>query len=1045
MFNDTDTENCAHDKSFSSSPHDLMALLAKKNKKLWHTDPDSNHDTSNCNNSLYYSTTALNTTMNTVNNNYEFSIINFNCRDLKAASHYDQFINILNNINHTFPFISVTETWLNNINDNLYPLHNYSFHNVGRNDKGGGGAGIYVHNSVHFKLLTDPELSSPYEVCHCIFIEASGFGPTNIILGVFYRTGHTHLKSFLQFFNSALSFLNKKHKNKSFVLTGDFNLNLLNHESNTNISEFLNAIISEQLFPQITYPTRISANSASLLDLILSNNIHYNNFSGILTDSFTDHYPVFHFCNFSRKNPSDNYPSYHRNFDLFQNSPSNISQYIINENTLNNLRAHLFRTDWTFLSELKSTEDKYSAFSGKLSLIVDKSLPKLKRNSSIGPKNFFNDQPWMTPGLKKSIYSKQLLYNSFLNSPTDVDIKNEYIEYNKKLKSLLRRAKRDFISSQLNDCKNNLKKTWNILNNLMGRSKHCKAVSRYFSYEGVIITEPIDIVEHFNSYFSSVGSKLASKIQNTDASPESFLSNGVGSSIYLHSTSPSEIIKIIKKMKSSYSTSFDNFSSKLVKGIVDLIADPLAHVFNSSLSDGTVPSPLKIAKVIPLFKSGDKSKFSNYRPISLLPTFSKILEKIVFYRLTSFLNKNNVLSPFQYGFRPGYSTEHALVHLIDKLSSNINDKKFTGSIFLDLSKAFDTVDHSILLRKLNHYGIRGIALKWFSNYLADRMQFCHYLDNSSSLNHISCGVPQGSILGPILFLIYINDLPNSSLLNFILFADDTTAFFSDTDPNRIVNVINQELTKLSLWFSCNKLSLNESKTHYMIFCPKRTKFSPDSSIISINGKEITKVSSTKFLGIHIEDDLKWNIQIHQVAYKLSKTTAILHKLKHFLNCDQLKHIYNSLFLPYLNYCSVVWGNTSFENLNRLILLQKKAVRILSNSCFLAHTAPLFQNLKILTVESLFKHRIAIFMFKHLKNVHPPYIKDMFSLVSSNHNICTRSSTKYFCNLPRTKFFQETLRFKGPSIFNSIPPDITSAKTLYTFKRKHSVYLRAHTE
>ena len=283
-------------------------------------------------------------------------------------------------------------------------------------------------------------------------------------------------------------------------------------------------------------------------------------------------------------------------------------------------------------------------------------------------------------------------------------------------------------------------------------------------------------------------------------------------------TDASEIVSVVKSLKTKTSAGHDNIPVDIMKLTINQTASVLAKIVNKSFTEGKVPNLLKIAKVSPVFKSGDKSIISNYRPISILPSFSKIFEKLVYNRLINYLNKYCVLSNNQYGFRSNYSTSLAILEMVDKISEAIDNKYYSLGIFIDLSKAFDTINHDIMLGKLEYYGIRGQALSWFKSYLQNRSQYVTYNGCESPHLPISCGVPQGSILGPILFLIYINDIINvSELLHSILFADDTNLFAFHRDLNSLVDLINKELKVLSLWFKVNKLSLNVDKTVFMVF------------------------------------------------------------------------------------------------------------------------------------------------------------------------------------------------------------------------------------
>ena len=257
-----------------------------------------------------------------------------------------------------------------------------------------------------------------------------------------------------------------------------------------------------------------------------------------------------------------------------------------------------------------------------------------------------------------------------------------------------------------------------------------------------------------------------------------------------------------------------------IKQSIHCIAAPLTHIVNLSITHGVVPKEMKVARVVPIFKSGDQTLFTNYRPISVLPCFSKFLERIIYNRILGYLNDFNILYDNQYGFRRNHSTSLALVDLYDKISLALDRKEIAAGVFIDLSKAFDTVNHNILFDKLQHYGIRGLALDWVKSYFHQRSQFGEYNGHRSLPQVIRCGVPQGSILGPLFFIIYVNDLCDTSRLESILFADDTNLFISEKDPVSLNNTLNSELSKLSAWFAANKLSLNISKTKFMVFRPR---------------------------------------------------------------------------------------------------------------------------------------------------------------------------------------------------------------------------------
>ena len=468
------------------------------------------------------------------------------------------------------------------------------------------------------------------------------------------------------------------------------------------------------------------------------------------------------------------------------------------------------------------------------------------------------------------------------------------------------------------------------------------------------------------------------------------------------------------------------------------ISKDLAVLINESFLTGTFPEKLKIAKVIPIFIKGLATSKSNYRPISLLSVFSKIFEKLMHKRLSQFLEICEVLFCMQFGFRTGHSTDHALISLTETIKSSLDKNRFGCGIFIDLQKAFDTVNHDILLKKLEHYGIRGTALSWFQSYLSNRKQFVSINGHSSSLTNIACGVPQGSVLGPLLFLIYINDLPNSSqFLSFFLFADDTNIYCDSDNLQLLTKKINRELKNVKLWLDSNKLALNIEKTKFVLFHSLRRKLSEFTNL-KIGKQFIQRTKYVKFLGVLMDEHLTWKYHTTELCKKLSKTVGIFFKVRHYAPLPTLVSLYNSLFLSFLNYGISDWGMTYESYLNPLFILQKKILRCIKFEPFLSHSTPIFQSLKTLKIVDVLHLNILTFVYKSINKLSPSCFHDYFQPNSSVHRIGTRHATRgdLFKSIKNTTLYGlQTIQYFGSKLWNTLPLFIRVASSTVVFRSK----------
>ena len=482
----------------------------------------------------------------------------------------------------------------------------------------------------------------------------------------------------------------------------------------------------------------------------------------------------------------------------------------------------------------------------------------------------------------------------------------------------------------------------------------------------------------------------------------------------------------IRKLDPGKSTGLDGIGPRVIKMACDIIAPSITDLINKSIITGRFPNQLKQAKVYPIFKNGVKDDPSNYRPISILPTISKIFEKHINNHLMRFLNKYKLIHECQSGFRQKHSCNTALIKLIDQWMESIDKGNRVGSLFLDFRKAFDMVDHTLLLKKLSHYKLSHASLSWFQSYLSTRVQCIKSDDGMSEFSEMLSGVPQGSILGPTLFLLFINDLPlylKHCLVD--LYADDSTVHISGKSKPEIEHKLQADANESDDWSIRNKLPIHYGKSTTMTLGTRYKIREVGHLNISIGNTSLNSVHSQKLLGLHIDETLNWNQHIDYLCSVISSRISLLKQLSYYVPQNIQKIYYQSYILPMIDYGSISWGSTSKANKERINKLQKRAARIILNADYITPSEEMFEQLDWMSVPHRINYNKAVLTYKALNNLTPKYISDLLTPTAIACSRKLRSTENGTLMIPKTNTTLYTGSFtcSAPKLWNTFPTSV----------------------
>ena len=725
-----------------------------------------------------------------------FKIIHLNACGLTNIK-FDELKIILKSLTSKPDVICITETWLDKYNMHHFNLKGYKLYHLTRTERSHGGIAVFVAEKFNASQISKHSyIEDDIEI---LTLDITLNNKTHSICTIYRpHTKHHRIKEFTDILNNLITHLNPKKRN--IILLGDLNINLLEYITHAPTNQFLTNMQSQRFNPIICRATRFpfegQRGSPSLLDHIFTSFI--SRFStGILKHEFSDHFPTFLYIPIAQ---SQNNTIIHKHIR------------ILNHTNKLNFKNSLVNTNWNNIIHNNDVNIDCDQVIRHINQIYNETCPlKLKKVTQRMIEN-----PWITTGIIKSSKVKNMYFKDYKNGIIPYEY---YCNYRNLFNKIVQKSKTSYYKNIFTNFKHNTKKIWDTINELQAKRKN--KMDYPIEINGEKLLNQSDVANEFNKFYSNIAPKLDDSLPQCNKDPLSYLRGNYNESLVLPIIVDEDIIKVIKSLKNK-KNNIHEVPIELIKDNAAEIAVPLTCLFNNSIRSGVFPECLKKSTVIPLYKSGPKSDPSNYRPISLISTFAKIFESLMKTILTNYLDSKSIISSKQFGFCKNKSTFDCLNIVTSDIYQALDSHKAAILILVDFTKAFDTVRHSILLRKLWHYGIRGVIYDWFESYLKNRVQTTSCNKNDSSEVLINYGVPQGSILGPVLFLLYINDLPNIfTSFKVVLFADDSSFYIIDSDLTKMIHRSNIEMEKFHVWAISNRPTINIKKTKNMILTKKK--------------------------------------------------------------------------------------------------------------------------------------------------------------------------------------------------------------------------------
>ena len=956
-----------------------------------------------------YATTLVNVNQRLTYLNNKLNFLVINVRSLRGK--FIELVSFLQLSKFSYTFIALTEIALTPNTDKNFEIDGYKSKCVYRNDRGGG---IKLFFSHHLNVSILDNLTGIFDSHEALFVECFQEGRSPLTIGVVYRPPDKSVNLFNDYFENCFN----NFIVGNCIIGGDFNLNILDSTENTGIRNYITIFQSNGFLNCITLPTYMRHGReppSSCLDHIwykLKSTPH----SYVITPPLSDHLACLAFFNIpiNRELEKTTFRNY-----------SDKCKVNFRENILNESMQFVILNNENVNSAICSFDAWVRRLTNKYFPLKTKILSKKRLN-----------KPWLTTRLIKCIRNKFWLFKMAQQNRISYEM---FSTYSKVLRQALQLAEQNFLKNRFSINYGKPKKTWSLVNTLMGRAPSKETVKRLM-VDGSMTSDSTAIASAFGDYFYSIPQTIKAEIVR----PNLDLLNNVPTivnSMVLNKATDAEVLRVILSLKRA-NKQFD-LSVVVLKEGAHVFSAFIAKIFNQSITENCYPTLLKIARVVPIYKSGERTNVKNFRPISVLPVLNKIFETLLFKRLNSFVENNSVLNDFQHGFRRGYSTETALMSLLRHIVPAYSDKTYALCLMLDQSKAFDLVEHNLLISKLYRYGLRGIVSDYFKSYLHNRKFYLAYNNTKTEEYAIEHSVPQGSLLGPMLFNLYTNDLVYYvDGVNFVIYADDTVLTIVGPDLSLLIQLMNEKLIKLSEWCRFNGLKLNSSKTKCMIFSPVSLVDVPD---VKIDDVTIERVDSCKYLGLTLDSKLKFDCQINELCSRLAAKCAIAFRLNRYFNLDTARKFYFAFVYSIVTYGLSVYGGNliNCSKFNRVQKYQNKIVRTLFAQFYnYSDIDNLYSKLNLLKIQDIYKLKVSEIMHKYIYSDLHSSILDCVRSDMPDANTRNLALSHLYVRpiFPRINVVRHSFVYQFADVWNKVPVNIRNTPDFNAFRKLYISHL-----